>query len=161
MRILWAASLRHLLRHPAQLLLALAGLALGVAPIAAVDVAPASAYRAFLLSIDAVNGSATHEIEAGPAGIDEALYVKLAREGLPIAFAPVVEGYVAIGERSMQLIGIDPFANPGFRDDELLAAGAGGGHADPGRWFSTPGAVMMAQETASELHLARGQSFAL
>jgi putative ABC transport system permease protein len=161
MRILWAASLRHLLRHPAQLLLALVGLALGVATIAAVDMATASSYRAFLLSIDAVNGAATHEIEAGPAGIDETLYVKLAREGLPIAFAPVVEGYVAIGDRSMQLIGIDPFANPGFRDDELLAAGAGGAHADLGQWFRAQGAVMMAQETAAELHLARGQSFAL
>src|SRR5450755_1152847 len=74
MRILWAASLRHLLRHPAQLALALVGLALGVATIAAVDMATASAARAFELSIDAVNGAATHEIVAGPAGIDELLY---------------------------------------------------------------------------------------
>ena len=70
MRLLWAASLRHLARHPAQLALALLGLALGVATIAAVDMATASAARAFELSIDAVNGAATHAIEAGPAGID-------------------------------------------------------------------------------------------
>jgi len=47
MRTLRAASLRHLLRHPAQLTLALMGLALGVGTIVAVDVATASARRAF------------------------------------------------------------------------------------------------------------------
>ena len=45
-----AASMRHLLRHPAQLTLALVGLALGVGTIVAVDVATASARRAFELS---------------------------------------------------------------------------------------------------------------
>ena len=98
MRLPAAAVLRHLLHHPAQLVLALAGLAVGVATIAAVDMATASAARAFELSIDAVNGAATHEIVAGPAGIDELLYVALRRAALPIEFAPVVEGYVAIGE---------------------------------------------------------------
>jgi putative ABC transport system permease protein len=162
MRVLWAASLRHLLRHPAQLLLALVGLALGVATIAAVDMATASSYRAFLLSIDAVNGAATHEIEGGPAGIDETLYVKLERAGLPIDLAPVVEGYVAIGERTMQLVGIDPFANPGFRDSEIGPGGASGtSRVDLAQWFIAPGTVMMAREAARELHLASGQSFAL
>ena len=63
-----AGDAAALLRHPAQLLLALAGLAIGVATIAAIDMATASAQRAFELSIDAVNGAATHEIIAGPAG---------------------------------------------------------------------------------------------
>ena len=59
MRTLRAASVRHLLRHPAQLALALVGLALGVGTIVAVDIATASAHRAFELSLQAVNGSAT------------------------------------------------------------------------------------------------------
>ncbi|HYK25791.1 MAG TPA: hypothetical protein VEV18_06000, partial [Steroidobacteraceae bacterium] len=58
-RTLWAASVRHLLRRPAQLVLALVGLALGVATITAVNIATASANRAFELSIDAVSGPAT------------------------------------------------------------------------------------------------------
>jgi len=161
MRILRAAVLRHMLRHPAQLLLALVGLALGVATIAAVDLATASASRAFELSIDAVNGAATHEIVAGPAGVDELLYVALRRAGLPIDFAPVVEGYVAIGDRTMQLVGIDPFATPAF-DDSAAALGAGA--VRPGElsgWFSESGTVMMAAGTAAELHLAAGESFPL
>jgi putative ABC transport system permease protein len=163
MRILRAAVLRHLLRHPAQLLLALLGLALGVATIAAVDIATASATRAFELSIDAVNGAATHEIVAGPAGIDERLYVALRRAGLPIDFAPVVEGYVAIADRTMQLVGIDPFANPAF-DERASALGAGAGAVrlgDLSRWFTQSGTVMMAAGTATELQLAAGESFPL
>ena len=47
MTALRAASLRHLLRHPAQLALALVGLTLGVGTIVAVDIATASSRRAF------------------------------------------------------------------------------------------------------------------
>ncbi len=68
MSTLWAASIRHLLRHPAQLALALLGLALGVGTIIAVDIATASSGRAFELSMEAVNGAATHEIRGGPGG---------------------------------------------------------------------------------------------
>jgi len=163
MRILWAASLRHLLHHPAQLGLALVGLALGVATIAAVDIATASSYRAFELSIAAVNGAATHEIVAGPAGIDEHLYVALKSSGLPIDFAPVVEGYVGIGARSMQLVGIDPFAAADFRAGGSFAAASATGAAgvDLTRWFTAGGTVMMSATSASELKLANGQTFAL
>ena len=117
MPTLWAASFRHLVRHPAQLLLALVGLSLGVATIIAVDIATASSRRAFELSMDAVNGAATHQIIGGPQGIDERVYVDLrTHESLPgvvqPALAPVVEGYVLIGDRDMQVVGVDPFASP-------------------------------------------------
>src|SRR6185312_8523126 len=94
--VLPAASARHLMRHPAQLALALLGLALGVATIVAVDIATASSGRAFELSMEAVNGTTTHEITGGPAGIDEQLYLKLRRDSPGIALAPVVEGYVDV-----------------------------------------------------------------
>ena len=158
--LLWAASLRHLLRHPAQLALALAGLALGVATIAAVDMATASAARAFELSLDAVNGAATHEIVGGPTGIDETVYVALTQAHLPIQFAPVIEGYVNIGERSMQLIGIDPFAAADFRAAGAVFAGDVQ-RAYMARWFTADGTVMMAAATAAQLQLSRGQSFSL
>src|ERR1700759_3445007 len=110
MPLLWAASLRPLLRHPAQLFLALVGLSVGVGTIIAVDIATASSGRAFQLSMQAVNGAATHAIVGGPRGIDERLYVDLLVHGSRAAFAPVVDGYITVGERTMQLIGIDPFA---------------------------------------------------
>jgi putative ABC transport system permease protein len=152
MPLLWAASIRHLLRHPAQLVLALVGLSVGVGTIIAVDIATASSGRAFQLSSQAVNGAATHEIAGGPHGIDERLYVDLRTGGeVRAALAPVVEGYVTIGERTMQLIGIDPLADP-----ELSANGgdARRGAGDPTRWFTQPGAVIMAATTAKELGLS-------
>src|SRR5205814_1784111 len=93
MPTLRAASLRHLLRHPAQLALALIGLTLGVGTIVAVDVATASSQRAFELSLQAVNGAATHQITGGPRGIDERLYAQLrtqAAAGVPLRFAPLL-----------------------------------------------------------------------
>ncbi|HVY82553.1 MAG TPA: FtsX-like permease family protein [Steroidobacteraceae bacterium] len=114
---LWAASARHLLRHPAQLGLALLGLALGVATIVAVDIAVASSGKAFELSMDAVNGAATHEISGGPGGIDEQAYLALRRAAGPIALAPVVEGYVDVSDQTMQLIGVDPLVDTAVRGD--------------------------------------------
>src|SRR6185437_1233320 len=116
MPTLWAASFRHLVRHPAQLLLALVGLSLGVATIIAVDIATASSRRAFELSMDAVNGAATHQIVGGPQGVDEGVYVGLrTRELLPgvaqPGLAPVVEGYVLVGDRDLQVVGVDPLAD--------------------------------------------------
>src|ERR1700739_4163971 len=109
MPVLWAASVRHLLRHPAQLLLALLGLSVGVGTIIAVDIATASSGRAFQLSMQAVNGLATHAIVGGPQGIDERLYVDLrtgrgdlasgeVQQSRP-ALTPVVEGYISIRDR--------------------------------------------------------------
>src|SRR5580698_2897897 len=131
MPVLWAASLRHLLRHPAQLALALVGLSLGVATIIAVDIATASSRRAFELSMDAVNGAATHEIVGGPQGIDEQLYVDLRTHDLVAgevqpALAPVAEGYVTVGDREMQLVGVDPLASPELEVRGGVGVGRGG-----------------------------------
>ena len=183
MSVLWAASLRHLLRHPAQLALALIGLSLGVATIIAVDIATASSRRAFELSMDAVNGTATHQVIGGPQGIDERLYVELRTSGAVPGeqLTPIVEGYVTVGDREMQLIGVDPLAVGGGDSaavgsrDGLASRGSPesrgglGSQLGPGswargrdrvdtlrRWFIEPGAVVMASGTARELGLAVG-----
>ncbi len=160
--MLWTASFRHLLRHPAQLALALAGLALGVGTIAAVDIATASAERAFALSMDAVNGAATHQLVGGPGGLDETLYVSLQTQASAIAFAPVVEGYAVVGERTMQIIGIDPLADPGFRESGGAAEGVGDSPlVQVQQWFTEPGTVMMAERTATQLGISAGSEFTL
>ncbi len=154
MSLLWAASVRHLLRHPAQLILALLGLSVGVGTIIAVDIATASAGRAFQLSVQAVNGAATHEIVGGPKGLDERIYAEL--RTADVAMAPVVEGYVTVGDRTMQLIGVDPIASSDLdtrHGDGRPPAG------DPGRWFTEAGTVVMAADTAKQLGLAINQSF--
>ncbi|MGH8261149.1 MAG: ABC transporter permease, partial [Steroidobacteraceae bacterium] len=153
---LWAASVRHLLRRPAQLALALIGLALGVAAIVAVDIATASAGRAFELSMSAVSGSATHEITGGPAGVDERIYAWIAAHEPQLAAVPLVEGYVTVDDEALQLIGTDPFA---AADTDAVGASALGGLDRLRRWLTEPGAVVMAAGTAHRLGLAVGQRF--
>jgi putative ABC transport system permease protein len=165
MATLRAASLRHLLRHPAQLALALIGLTLGVGTIVAVDVATASSQRAFELSLQAVNGAATHQITGGPRGIDERLYTQLrtrAGAGSPPRLAPLVTGYVTVGERTLQLIGVDPFAAAELADGQRVAAApdpATGGVDGLRRWFIEPGAVLMSAATADQLGLVINSRF--
>jgi putative ABC transport system permease protein len=160
-----AASLRHLTRHPAQLALAFLGLTLGVGTIVAVDIATASAQRAFGLSLAAVNGAATHEIVGGPAGLDEQLYAQLRRHppGPAAAppMAPLLSGYVGVGGRTLELIGMDPLAAA-----EIGAGGRGAAPAGPGlaagrAWFTERGAVFMSARAAAALALARGQAFTI
>ena len=169
---LQAASLRHLLRHPAQLALALAGLALGVGTIVAVDIATASSRRAFELSLQAVNGAATHQITGGSSGIDEQLYVQLRKEtALPGSaqpvFAPLVSGYVTIADRTLELLGVDPFASAELASAPGAAAGAasealqlvGSAPAELRAWLGAPGAVMLSATTAAQLGLTTGSQF--
>jgi len=166
MTALRAASLRHLLRHPAQLLLALVGLALGVGTIVAVDIATASARRAFELSLEAVNGAATHQIVAGPGGIDERLYVRLRTQAAltpsSARFAPLVTGYATVGERVMQLVGIDPFASAALDAGAAAAPSfALAGIGEARAWFTTAGTVIMSAATAQSLHIGADGRFEL
>ncbi len=170
MSTLSAASARHLLRHPAQLVLALVGLALGVATITAVDVATASASRAFELSVAAVSGPATHEIAGGPQGIDERLYARLVAAYPSLELAPVVEGYVTVRDEALQLVGLDPLAEANFLEppsmgERATAAAPGSALADPAvglaRWLTEPGAVVLTESTADRLALPLNGRFVL
>lgn len=118
--IRWLASARHLWRHPWQAGLAIAGVALGVAVVVAIDLANASASRAFALSAETLSVKATHQIIGGPAGIPEAEYARLRREqGLREA-VPVVEGYGKAADFpgvTFHVIGTDPFSGGLFDAD--------------------------------------------
>ncbi|MGH8300350.1 MAG: FtsX-like permease family protein [Steroidobacteraceae bacterium] len=169
MPTLWAASFRHFLRQPVQLALALVALAAGVATIVAVNIATASSRRSFELSMRAVNGPATQVITGGPQGLDEELYVRLftrppASNSASPVYSPVVDGYVTVNDRVMQLIGVDPFASAALQGPhEAATAGAVGGTtlAALRKWLLEPGAVAMAAGTAQRLGLHAGEPLAL
>ena len=114
-------SLRTLLRHPIQFAIMTLGIALGVAVMVGIDIANASASRAFDLSTRAVTGRATHSIIAGSQGVDESLYVKLRTDPLwsgKVESAPLVVTYAVspqLDDVPFTLLGIDPFAEAPFR----------------------------------------------
>ena len=70
-------SLRTLLRHPIQFVIMTLGIALGVAVMVSIDLANASAARAFEISTSVVTGRATHAIIGSTQGLDESIYVRL------------------------------------------------------------------------------------
>jgi putative ABC transport system permease protein len=115
---LWKVGWRYLLLHRWQTLLMVLGIAIGVAVVVAIDLANASASRAFELSAEVVTGRATHEITAGPGGVDERLYADLRRKGLVDQATPVLLEYITspeLGNQPLQLLGIDPFSEQPFR----------------------------------------------
>lgn len=160
MSLLRRAGYRHQTRHPWQLALSILGIALGVAVVAAMDIAIGSARRAFELSTEAVTGRATHEVVGGPAGLADSIYRRLRVEHGLRPSAPVVEGYVRVGGdaaesgETLRLIGLDPFAERPFR------SWLGGRDSiDVAPLLTTPGAVLLAASTARQLRLEPGDTF--
>jgi len=161
---IYRANFNYLLSHPWQLALVILGIGIGVAVIVAVDLAIDSSRRAFLLSMDAVTGEATHQIVGGPRGINENLYVSLrVRHGIR-SIAPIVEGYVAVDDSSLQVLGVDLFAEQEMRAfSRRLAAEASSATRTAGSVFrdmlTRPGAVMVSETTASALGVSPGDRF--
>ena len=155
-------SLRTLLRHPLQFAIMTLGIALGVAVMVSIDLANASALRAFDLSASAVTGRATHAIIASGDGVDESVYVRLRTDPQwqhRIESAPLVMTYVVspqLGEVAFTLLGIDPLAEAPFRS----YLGASGEAANQGMsldtiapMFLVPGSVLLSAPVAEHYGL--------
>ncbi|MDT8305805.1 MAG: FtsX-like permease family protein [Anaerolineae bacterium] len=161
-RPLWRTALRRMRRRPLQYVLLVVGVAIGVAMMVSIDLANGSASRAFALSTDAITGKTTHRLTGGPAGLDETIYRELV---VDLAFepaAPVVEGYVlaeALGEQPLRLVGIDPFAEPPFRD--YFGGDDGSGLDGLIAFLAEPATVIIAQSLAEEHGVALGDSVVL
>lgn len=159
-QLLAIASLRGLTRHPWQIALSILGVALGVAVVIGIDLASASARRAFGLSAEGVTGRATHAIRGGPSGLPEDLYVRLRHAFPEVALAPVVERDVrTVGEtrRTLTLLGIDPIMDAAMRPWLGTATVAGGrGDAWTAAFIANSSSAVIARATAAALGVAPG-----
>jgi len=153
--LLLRAGLRYLLRHRWQGLLALSGIALGVAVVLAVDLANSGARAAFELSAQQLQGKATHRLVVPGASLPDEVYVNLKRTPGAPPMAPVVIGWVGVEGRveRYQLVGFDLFAEAPFRR-QLVDASAGAGFL--GDWLSQPGSLLLGEATARALDVAAG-----
>ncbi|MFK7995239.1 MAG: FtsX-like permease family protein [Granulosicoccus sp.] len=113
LRILARSSWQFYRHHPAQLLLSMLGIVLGVGIVTAVLVTNNSSQKAFALSTEALYGRTTHQL-SGAHGLDQNEYVKLRKQFSHLPMAPVIAGHVAIGDRVYSLLGLDPFAEALF-----------------------------------------------
>ena len=142
----------------------LVGMALGVAVVFAVDIANESAKRAFSLSLDTVTGRTTHQIIGGSSGLDELIYSRLRTELGVRSSAPVVQDSIVLAGpgtpgdptaiESVQLLGVDIFAEPMFRDQTVSSDIDGNILAS--LQLLKQGTVILADTTASRLGLNRG-----
>jgi putative ABC transport system permease protein len=130
------------------------GITLGVALMVAIDLANASASRAFDLSADSIAGRATHQIIGGPRGLDESLFASLRRQPLLQAIAPIVTEYVVspqLGSRPFTLLGVDPFSEAPFRN--YLGGEEGVPIAQLTAFLTRPGAILISAQVAGRYGL--------
>jgi putative ABC transport system permease protein len=144
-----------MLRHRWQGLLALSGIALGVAVVLAVDLANSGARAAFELSAQQLQGKATHRLAVPGASLPDAVYVNLKRTPGAPPMAPVVNGWVGVegGAGRYQLVGFDLFAEAPFRS-QLAAVATDTGFI--GDWLTQAGSLLLGAATARALDVAAG-----
>ena len=161
-------SVRHLENHQWQTWLTIIGIMLGVTIVVAVDLANSSAKKAFTLSLNTVAGNATHQLSAGPSGIDEQLYPRLRRELGLQHLAPRISDYVKVKGRTLSLIGIDPITSTihiPSQSQYILKNTAYGIRniiTDNNTAFILePNTVMLSSRTANQLQLSLGDAVTL
>ncbi|HKY53431.1 MAG TPA: FtsX-like permease family protein, partial [Anaerolineales bacterium] len=150
-------SLRTLLRHPIQFIIMMLGIALGVAVMVGIDIANASASRAFDLSTSAVTGRATHAIVGSTQGVDESIYVRLRTDTQwrgKLESAPLIIAYAVspqLGDIPFTFLGIDPFAEAPFRS--YLGSEEQTQPETIASLLTVPGSVLLSSPTAQRYGL--------
>ncbi|HSG88580.1 MAG TPA: FtsX-like permease family protein [Pseudomonadales bacterium] len=172
MTLLARAHLRHLWRERWQALLALLGIAVGVAVIVAVDLVNASSREAMRIAGDELSGRATHLLTGPGERIDERRYAQLRRAwraGAPgfeqvLAFTPVVTGHARLEAGTavvpVRLLGIDPVTDSAVRALTADLQGDGTG-VDGARLLLEGGAVALDGRSLARLGAAPGDRLAL
>ncbi len=163
------ASVRFYWRQPWQLLMCLLGIALGVAAVAAMNLAIDSSKRGFQLSNNAVFGSATHSLDAGQAGIDEQFYLRLRTQLRAIPSAPIVDGEVFHPQArgpgiTLSLLGIDLLAESGFRNYLSQKPSQANAADTTGAWtglMTEPGSILASAPTLARLGVRVGDRFSV
>ena len=153
---------RYLIRHFWQSALMVLGITLGVAVVVGIDMANESASRAFDLSTESIAGRATHYLSLGGSAIPDEVYANLRRAGLEIPIAPIVSDYLLapdLDNLTLQLLGVDPFAEAPFRSylGEQSDAPIGG----LTEFFVQPNSVLISENLAQRFDLSLGDQLEL
>ncbi|MCG8338090.1 MAG: ABC transporter permease [Proteobacteria bacterium] len=160
---LFKLSISYSKGHPLQKFLLFLGIAIGVAVVVAVDLANESIGRSFQLSTQSISGRATHQIVGSSDTLEQSFYVGLKKKVADLPLAPVVSGYVQLVQhdnRTMQLLGIDPFVDTSFRN-YLGSASSLPNQDILVSILTQPGRVLISKDLADELKLNPGDSLDL
>ena len=156
MTLMRRASLRYLARHRSQCLLAISGIALGVAIVMGIQATQLAARAAFADALRGVFGQATHTIQATDGALPEALLGTVRRLVPAFNPTPVLDGNVRVeathSAASLRLIGIEPVsaATTAQRTGFPLI-----------RFMTEPGAAVLNRRTAQRLGVREGDTIEL
>jgi len=153
MRILAQFSRRFLYRHPGQLLLALVGIAAGVAVVTGVALLRDVLLQSLDTAAEALSGRDSLRIEHRSGVIDEELeqlYAALVTSPGAPALVPVLQTRVRHDGEILELLAIDPLSLAEGGPMRLTGAATGS-------LLSTSGAVMTNRHTQQRLLLAVGE----
>ena len=144
MRLLLESSRRFFYRHPGQLILALIGIAAGVAVVTGVALMREVLMDSLDSATDSLSGADTVRI-IDPSGVlDEAVFTALATErGAPLML-PALSARLRYGDRLMELLAIDPLSLA--QTGPIRVAGGG-----TGALFSQANAVLVSERTRVRL----------
>lgn len=144
-----------------------AGVALGVALVIAIDLANDAARRGFLRSTQAVVGQATHRVLGGPGGLEQDVFRRVRMEAGLRRSAPVVEGHAIaldLDRQPVRVLGIDPLSEAPFRGHlGRLPGGAQGAPALPdlAPFMADARAAIMGADVARHYGLGLGAALRL
>jgi len=151
-RALWilAVLLSHWRRHPMQLATLLVGLIAATALWSGVQALNAQARASYDRAAATFGGARTAMlVDRDGTPFSQQLFVDLRRAGWPVS--PMLEGRVAIGGRSIRLLGIEPVTLP-----VEASATAEVGRAGVQSFITPPGQTLVSPETLKDLDLAEG-----
>jgi putative ABC transport system permease protein len=156
-RALWilAVLLSHWRRHPMQLATLLVGLIAATALWSGVQALNQQARTSYDRAAATFGGARTAMLVGRDgATFPQQLFVDLRRAGWPVS--PMLEGRVAIGGRSVRLLGIEPVTLP-----VEASATAEVGRAGVQGFITPPGQALISAETVAELGLTEGATPAI
>ncbi len=154
-----ALVLRPIVKEKTRTLLTVAGIAVGVAVVVAIQLANQSALRAFRESVDAVAGRANYQIVPEAGALRETVLLKLQPFwDRGVRFAPVidVEGVDEATQQPVRMLAVDLLSDLHFRDYRYARI-----QGTALQSFFQPDAVIVPAPFAREHHLALGSPLTL
>lgn len=146
---------RHLRRHKLLALLNVLAVALGVAVYVAIQIANASADRAFAATVDVAAGKAQLEARGE---IDESVLPLVSRAAGIAAATPLIEQLVTLPDfpgEYLRVLGVDVFTNAPFRTFQIEH---GAGEFNLEEWLAKPDGIAISERFARAHRLQPGSS---
>lgn len=163
MQLLTLSQLRHHLKHRLQSLLAITGVALGVAVVDAVDITHHSAKQYIQRTQQQITGHASHRIVGVSNSLSERLYAdlrrKLSSKYADIHFTPILTLKVTSPQHTKKdwiILGIDPISNTA-----LTRFGVRGHSSFDSRLITQHNSVLISARTAQQLSIDVGDQMTL